>query len=171
MKTRRPLFVVVLSLLVGSIGGLVGGSSPALAVVSIASSGTTTIPYAGTVRGAPEPVFLLGFAQIDMVVVNDSDFGTPPVVRLSIDFSNVSGVGVKTGMRYITSGGQDLIRLLVATDVVNVTFAIHPSGAGGFTRARSALASFTLQYNVSTEAFASGSASSSVNITDLLPAP
>jgi hypothetical protein len=171
MKTRRPWFAVVLSLLVGIIGSLVGGSSPALAVVSITSSGTTTILYGGTVRGAPEPVFLLGFVQIDMVVVNDPDFGTPPVVRLSIDFSNVSGVGMKTGMRYVTSGGQDLVRPLVATDVVDVTFAIFPAvGTTAFTRARPALASFTLKYNASTEAFASGSASPIVNVTDSLPA-
>ena len=138
MKTRRPLFAVVLSLLVGIIGGLVGGSSPALAVVSIASSGTTTIPYGGTVTGAPEPVFLLGFVQFDMVVVRDPDFGTPPVVRLSIDFSHVAGVGLRTGTRYVTSGGQDLIRPLVATDVVDVTFAIMPSSATGTARALSA---------------------------------
>src|SRR5262245_15574223 len=143
MMTRRPLFAVVLSLLVGLIGGLVGGSRPALAVVSIASSGTTMIPYGGTVRGAPEPVFLVGFVQLGMVVVRDPDFGTPPVVRLSIDFSNVTGVGLKTGTKYVTSGGQDLVRPLVATDVVDVTFAIFPSGATGFTRARPALASFT----------------------------
>jgi len=171
MKTRRPLFAVVLLLLVGIIGGLVGGSSPALAVVSIASSGTTTITYAGTVRGAPEPVFLLGFVQFDMVVVRDPDFGTPSVVRLSIDFSHVAGVGMKTGTKYVTSGEQYLIRPLVATDVVDVTFAIHPSGATGFTRARPALASFTLNYNVRTEAFASGTVSTSVNVTDILPAP
>ena len=171
MKTRRSLFAVVLALLVGSIGGLVGGSSPALAVVAIASSATTTIPYAGTVRGAPEPVFLVGFVQIDMVVVEDPDFGTPPSVRLSIDFSNVSGVGVKSGMKYVTSGGQDLIRPLVATDVVDVTFAILPAvGIASFTRARPALASFTLEYNVSTEAFARGTASPAVNVTDILPA-
>jgi len=170
MKTRRPLFAVVLSLLVAIIGGLVGGSSPALAMVSIASSGTTRILYAGTVRGAPEGVFLLGFVQIDMVVVKDPDFDTPPTVRLSIDFSNVAGVGMKTGTKYVTSGGQELIRPLVATDVVDVTFAIFPSGAGGFARARPALASFTLKYDVSTEAFASGTASPSVNVTDILPA-
>ena len=169
MQTRRPLFVIVLALLIGIIGGLVGGSSPALAVVSIASSGTTTIPYGGTVRGAPEPVFLIGFVQFDMVVVNDPDFGTPPVVRLSIDFSNVAGVGVKTRMKYITSGGQDLIRPLVPTDVVDVTFAIYPSAGTGFARARQVLASFTLKYNVGTEAFTSGTASPAVNVS--LPAP
>ena len=117
------------------------------------------------------PVFLVGFVQIEMVVVSDPDFGTSPAVRLSIDFSNVTGVGLKTGTKYVTSGGQDLIRPLVARDVVDVTFAIFPSGAGGFTRARPALASFTLNYNVSAEAFASGTASPAVDVTDILPAP
>ena len=41
--------------------GLVGGSSPALAAVAIASSRTTTIPHRGTVQGPPEPIFLVGF--------------------------------------------------------------------------------------------------------------
>ena len=98
MQTRRPLFIVALALLVGIIGGLVGGSSPAFAVINIASTGTTTIPYGGTVRGAPEGVLLLGHVQFQITVINDPDFGTPPVVRLSIDFSHVTGVGVKTGM-------------------------------------------------------------------------
>jgi len=164
MKTRRPLFIVVLALLVGIIGVLVGGSSPALAVVSIASSGTTTIPYGGVVEGAPESVFLLGFVQIDIVVVEDPDFGTPPTVRLSIDFSHVSGVGLKTGTKYVTSGGQDLVRPLVDKDVFDVTFTVQPSGAAGVTRARSALASFTLNYNVRTETFTNGTASPLVNV-------
>src|SRR5262249_34138779 len=154
MKTRRRLFAVALVLLVGSIAGLVGGSSPAFAVVSIVCSGTTRIPYGGMVRGAAEPVFLVGFVQFEMVVVNDPDFSTTPTVRLSIDFSNVTGVGLKTGTKYVTSGGQELVRPLVATDMVDVTFAIFPSGAAGFTRARPALASFTLKYNLSTETFA-----------------
>ena len=170
MKTRRPLFAVVLSVLVAVIGGVVGGSSPALAVVSIASSGTTTIPYSGTVSGAPESVFLSGYVQIAMKVVRDPDFGKPPIVLLSIDLSKVSGVGLKTGTRYVTSGGQELIRPRVPTDVVEITFAFFPSGTGGFTRARQALASFTLNYDVSTGAFASGTASTSVNVTDSLSA-
>jgi hypothetical protein len=170
MKTRRPLFVVVLTLLVGIIGGLVGGSSPALAVVSIASSGTAPILYAGVVDGAPERVFLMGVVQIGIVVVRDPDFDTPPFARLSIDFSNVTGVGLKTGTKYVTSGGQELVRPLVATDVIDVTFAFFPSGAKGFARARQALASFTLHYNLRTEAFVRGTVSPSVNVTDSLPA-
>jgi hypothetical protein len=164
------LFVVVLGLLVGSLGGLVAGSRPALAVVSITSAGTTTIPYGGMVRGAPEPVLLVGFVQFQMVVIRDPDFGTPPRVQLSIDFSHVNGVGLKTGTKYVTSGGQELVRPLVGIDALDVTFAIHPSGAGGVTRARPALASFTLKYNVNAEAFASGTASPVVDVIDSLPA-
>ena len=109
--------------------------------------------------GASERVLLVGFVQIGMAVVRDPDFGEPTAVRLSLDFSNVNGVGLRTGTKYLSSGGQEIIRPLVATDVVNVTFAIHPSGATGFMSARPALASFTLKYNVGSEAFASGSAS------------
>src|SRR5262245_14052445 len=168
MQTRRLLFAVILALLVGIIGGLVGGSSPALAVVSIASSGTIQIPYGGVLRGTPENVLLKGFVQIDTVVVRDPDFGTPPIVLLSIDFSNVSGVGLNTRTTYVTSGRQDLVRLLVAKDVVDVTFALLPDDGTGFTSARSALASFTLHYNVRQERFVSGTASPAVDVN--LPA-
>jgi hypothetical protein len=170
MKTRRLLFAVVLLLLVGIIGGPVGGSSPALAVVSLVSPATTKLLYAGVVHGAPERVMLLGVVQIDMVVVRDPDFGTPPAVRLSIDFSNVTGIGMQTGTKYVTSGGQELVRPLVATDVVDVTFAIHPSGATGFMRARPVLASFTLNYDLRRGTFVSGTVSPSVNVTDSLRA-
>jgi hypothetical protein len=53
----------------------------------------------------------------------------------------------------------------VDKDVVDVTFAIQPSGAAGFTRVRQALASFTLHYNVRTEKFASGTASPAVDVS------
>jgi hypothetical protein len=120
-------------------------------------------------RGDPENVLLLGSVQIDTVVVRDPDFGAPPIVLLSIDFSNVSGVGLKTKTKYVTSGGQDLVRPLVAKDVVDVTFAIFPDNDTGFTSARPALASLTLHYNLRQEAFVSGTASPAVNVTDLLP--
>jgi len=165
MKTRRPLFTaVVLSLMVGIAGGLAGGSSPAHAIVSIASSGMNTILYAGTVNGPPESVFLAGLAQIRFVVVRDPDFGKPPAVRLDIDLSNVFGVGLTTGTRYVTSGRQNLIRPLVATDVVDITFPFFPSGPGGFALARQALASFTVTYDVSTGRVTSATASTAVNV-------
>lgn len=148
MKIRRPLLVGVLSLLVVVAGILVGGDYPAVAVVSIASSTTTTIPYSGTVHGQPENVFLSGLVQIRAVVVRDPDFGKPPVVVLSIDFSNVVGQGQRTGTTYVASGNQVLLRPLVKTDQVDVMFPFFPNTARGQLSARTALASFTLTYDL-----------------------
>jgi len=153
---------IVLSLLVAILGGLVGSSGPAQAVVSVASTGTTTIPYSGTVQGPPEDVHLSGSAQISFKVVRDLDFGKPPSVLLTIDMSRVSGVGAKSGLKYVTSGGQNLLRPLVAVDQVDITFAFFPSGRDGSSQARSALASFTLTYDLGAERLSQGSASSEV---------
>ena len=77
-----------------------------------------------------------GTARIAFKVVRDPDFGKPPLVLLSIDLSNVSGVGAKSGQKYVTSGNQNLLRPLVAVDVVEITFAFFPSGPAGPARAR-----------------------------------
>ena len=165
MKTHRLLrSAAVLLLIVGIAAGLVGGSGPAHAVVSIAYSGSNTIPYSGTVDGPPESVFLSGLVQITFVVTRDPDRGKRPSVLLDIDLSNVSGVGLRTGTKYVTSGGQRLIRRLVATDVVEVTFPFFPSGPGGSALARQALASFTVTYDVATGRVMSATASNAVNV-------
>jgi len=155
MKRSRSLCLVVLSLLVV----IVGGKGPAGAVVSIASSSTTAVAYSGTVHGLPEDVYLSGLVQISTVVVRDPDFGRPPTVIVSIDFSNVTGQGLKTGTKYVAGGNQVLTRPLVSTDVVNVIFPFYPRGTTGTTGARSALASFTLNYNTTTGTATGASAS------------
>jgi hypothetical protein len=152
----------------GVAGALVGGGNPAHAVVSIASSGTTVIPYSGTVDGPPESVFLSGFILIRTVVVTDPDLGRPPIVLLDIDVSNVTGVGVRTGTRYVASGSQNLTRPLVASDAVDVTFAVLPDLPGGPLSARSALASLTLNFNLASRSFVEAAASTSVNVADSL---
>ena len=163
MKRRRPWFLVVLSLLVVIVGGQVGGSSPALAVVSNSPLGTTAVSYSGTVHGQPENVFLSGLVQITRTVVRDPDFGRPAAVLYEIDFSQVTGHGMKTGQTYVTSGNQVLIRPLVASDVVDVTFNFYPSG-GSIMAARSALASFTFNYNVAAGTASGTSTSAAVDL-------
>jgi hypothetical protein len=165
MKTDR-LFVMApaVFLIAGIVGGLAGGNRPAHATVSIAYSGSSTVAYSGTVDGPPESVYLHGLVQIAFVVTRDPDFGKPPSVLLDIDLSNVLGVGLKTGTRYVTSAGQRLIRPLVAADVVDITFPFFPSGPGGAALARPALASFTITYNVTTGSVTSVTASTAVNV-------
>ena len=150
MKTSRSLALVALSLLVVIAAGLLAGERPAGAVVSIASSNTTAVSYSGTVHGQPEDVYLSGLVQVSRVVMRDPDFGTPPLVVVSIDFSNVTGQGLRTGARYVAGGNQILTRPLVSTDVVNVIFPFYLRGSTGTVGARSAQASFTLTYDVAT---------------------
>jgi hypothetical protein len=167
MNRRRLTFTRALVLLVGIVASAVGESSPALAVVSIPFSGTTVIPYSGTLDGLPEGVFLFGLVQISMNVVRDPDFGQPPIVVLSFDLGNVLGVGLSTGANYVASAGQALVRPLVASDVVEITFPVMPSGAGGALKARPAVASFTLNYNLATGRLTGATASSLVNLLGL----
>ena len=168
MKTHRATCAVVLSLLVVMAGALAGGTSPALAVVSVGATGATMIAYSGTVDGPPEAVALNGFVRVATQVVRDPDFGKPPIVLLTIDVSGITGVGLVTGAKYVTSGDQQLIRPLVAVDVVDVTFAVFPGTRGGSARARSALASLTLVYDTGSGALTTGAASGTVSVSDAL---
>jgi hypothetical protein len=165
MKRLRSLCL----LLVVSAGGILGGGGrAAVAVVSIASSSTTTVAYSGTVHGQPENVYLSGLVQISTVVVNDPDLGTPPRVMVTVDFSNVTGQGLSTKTKYVAGGNQVLVRPLVNGDVVNVVFPFYPSGTNGTVGARSALASFTLNYDTTTGT-STGVAASTTADTSLAP--
>lgn len=166
MKTRRSLFTPgVLSLgvaIMASVAALSG--SPANAQTTIAasttsststSSTTTTtataalVPIWGVVSGSPESVLFAGQAQLNARVVTDPDFGSPPTVVLSINLSNVMGLGSSTGKKYVTSDQEILNRRLTAADTVQVTFPFYPSG-GSAMSARVGLASFNLSFDVNT---------------------
>jgi hypothetical protein len=103
----------------------------------------------GSVIGTPENVNFSGQAQVKANVVTDPDFGGQPTVVLTIDMSNVTGVGASTGKKYAVSGLGTLNRRLNATDLVQVTFPFYASG-GSPVSSRVGSASFSLSYNVST---------------------
>ena len=153
MKMRRPMLArVVLSLLVAMLGGLLGGTS-ALADSSIA------IAISGTVDGSPESVYVSGLAQITSTLVKtDPKFNHPPRVILSFDLHNVSGKGLSTGAMYVTKTQDDMLRPLAPSDVVAITFPLYPNTAIGFRSARAGLASFTLNFDVTTGAITGGTA-------------
>jgi len=149
MRTRRPVFArTVMSLLVAILGGLLGGGTSAFAASSVA------IPIFGTVDGSPESVYVTGVAQITSALVKtDAKFHHPRRV-----IQNVSGQGLSTGTTYVTTGQDEVMRQLVASDLVEITFALSPNGAEGLTSARAGLASFTLTFDVSTGALTGGTA-------------
>ena len=154
METRRPsLARGALCLLVAMLGGLLGGATAALAASSVA------IPISGTVDGVPESVSVTGLARITSTLVKtDARFHHPPRVILGFDLHNVSGTGVSTGARYVTRSRDEMLRRLVASDVVEITFPLQPNVAKAFTAARAGLASFTLSFDVNTGALTGGTA-------------
>ena len=154
MEIRRPVFArIVVSLLVVTLGGLLGDSRPALADSSVA------VAIFGTVDGAPEPVYVSGVARItSRLMKTGAKFNHPRSVMLSIDLHDVSGQGLSTGAAYITESQEDVMRPLVASDLVEITFPLYPKGLGGLTSARAGLAAFTLTFDVSTGALTGGTA-------------
>src|SRR6266700_216120 len=132
MEMRRPMFArIVISLLVAMLGGLLGGSTSALADSSVA------IAIFGTVDGVPERVYVSGVAEItSRLMKTGAKFNHPRSVMLSIDLHSVYGQGLSTGTTYVITGQDEVMRQLVASDLVEITFPLYPDGPGGFTSAR-----------------------------------
>ena len=154
METPRPLLARgAWCLLVAILGGLLGATTSALAKSSVA------IPISGTVDGSPEGVSVSGLAHITSSLVKiDRKYHHAPRVILGFDLRNVSGTGLSTGARYVGRSRDEVIRPLVASDVVEITFPLQPKGASGFTAARAGLASFALTFDVNTGAVTGGTA-------------
>src|SRR2546422_10067106 len=117
MEIRRPVCArIVVSLLVVTLGGLLGDCRPALADSSVA------VAIFGTVDGAPEGVYVSGVARItSRLMKTGAKFKHPRSVMLSIDLHDVSGQGLSTGAAYVTESQEDVMRPLVASDQVEIT--------------------------------------------------
>ena len=154
METHRPLLARgAWCLLVTILGGLLGASTSALAKSSVA------IAIFGTVDGSPERVYVSGVAQITSTVMKAGPkFNHTRSVMLSIDLHNVSGQGLSTGATYVINSQDQVLRQLVASDLVEITFPLYPDAPGGLTSARAGLASFMLTFDVSTGALTGGTA-------------
>jgi hypothetical protein len=110
---------------------------------------TLVVPIKGTVIGGPESVSFVGVAQLSADVVTDPDFGAIPTVVLSIDLGKITGTGLSTGKKYVTSNQETLNRQLSLLDTVQFTFPFIPSG-GSAMASRVGSASFNLSFNVNT---------------------
>ena len=167
MKTRRSLSITVLRLVGGALGGLLLTATAARAQATASSSytvavsgtlGTTTKTGAaspGTGATAPEAVSCTGPLKINAVTVRDPIM--PPSVVFSFDSRSLSCVGQTSKIAYINSGQANLTRPLVASDVVETTFAYYQDVAGGYLKARTAVATLNVSYDTTTGAVTSAS--------------
>jgi hypothetical protein len=116
--------------------------------------GAALVPVAGIVSGAPESVSFSGQARIQSRLVPDPDFGRPSLL-LTIDLSNVSGVGSSTKAVYSVATQELVQRRLAGSHVVTITFPF--SKTSGAAVVRSAVASFALDFDVNTGAVTNAS--------------
>jgi hypothetical protein len=143
-RRRSSLAPVLPFLLIGVLGGLLWGDGPAVAA-NVAS--TKTILVKGTVdANAPEAIPFSGKIQIKTITVPDPDFGGTPVVRVSLDFLDVQGLGQTTKTKYFANGDDELNRPLVASDELGLTFAIVTEG-DRITSVGTGLVSVTLTFD------------------------
>lgn len=156
MTLHRSLFAVVLSLAAWSLGAteLLGTTSLNAATEPLRSS---LVPVLGIVSGAPESVTFSGNAVVQSRLAPDPDFNRPRVV-LSIDLSGVPGVGSQSGAKYVISGPEVTHRGVAASHTVEFTFPFKASVSTRDATARTGVASFVLDFDVSTGAVTGASA-------------
>jgi len=127
----------------------------------VPAAATTLVPIKGVVSGTPESVTFSGSAKVASRLAPDPDFNRPRLV-VSLDLSGVAGVGSATGAKYVISGPELLQREVAASYAVEITFPFKSSTAPAAATARTGVASFVLDFDVSTGAVtrASGTVSS-----------
>jgi hypothetical protein len=135
----------------------IGAAGAALATAALATTAAQArggalpemaVPVTDTVKGETEYVAFSGQAKVNGKLIDDPSVNGPPQVELAIDFSNVSGTGVSSGKKYVTSAQTVLTRPLKSFDPFEVSFPFYQSGDLG--SARTALAAFALNYGAAT---------------------
>jgi hypothetical protein len=148
METRRWLVPAFLSLALGSAPA--SRAAPGTAALKMAPS-TITVPIEGTVSGQPESVRFTGTARISVQPTSIRIAGARRKVIVSIDLNGLTGKGLSTGATYSAATEANLTRSFAASDVIEVTFPFF-RGNPADAQARTGIATFTLDYDVSTGA-------------------
>lgn len=146
MNISRTFFERALSLLVTAAAVLTwwGASGVALA---LEPTYTAVVPISGTASDG-ESVKFSGQALVSSRLAPDPDFNAPSFL-LSIDLSEVVGKGQSTNKDFVAPTPTRVQRRVSASHLIEVTFPYKERGKSDL-EAKSALASFTLDFNVNT---------------------
>jgi hypothetical protein len=148
----------VLSLLLGCLFATAPAfGQTATSTFSVTSSGTigTANTLAVATTATPENIACTGTVKIVTTAVTDPSL--PPGVVVSLDARGLSCIGQTSKTAYLNTGFANLTRLLVANDVVKMTFALYPNTAGAYMKARTGMVTANLAYNTTTGALTSAS--------------
>jgi len=153
MRIDRTKSAAVILSFVAALSMAGSGDAPA-AVVST----SLTVPISGVVDGRPESVSLSGNLLIVSTLVADSTTINSPKERLAFKVVNVSGVGLTSGAKYVATGEDWLVRRLALSDQLDLLFPFYTATPDGKRSARSAMASITLKFDLTTGTLTSATA-------------
>jgi hypothetical protein len=157
-KPTSARLPVVLPMLLGC---LLLAAGPAFAQTATSILTTTISGTVGTlappISNGPEAISCSGPVKIATAAVSDPTL--PPGVVVTVDVRGLSCVGQTSGATYVNSGFANLTRPLLATDLVQTTFAVYPDTAGGYMDARTAMVTLNLTYDTITGALTTALAS------------
>lgn len=138
------------------LGQLVGSLLLAAPPVYAQSVVSTFTP---DVSGAVAPTAPLAPGAETVMCSGKAKVATTPAtaanVVVSIDVTGLECVGATTGARYVNTGYANLTRSLVASEVIETTFAVYRDVPGGVHRSRTALLTLNLTYDTTTGALTS----------------
>lgn len=144
MPALRPSAIALTAALLAW-GGAMALAQP---VGVVGHQSTVVSAVRGAVGGGPGPaeaVLFSGQASISGKVIHDPDFGTPPILEVAIDLSNVTGTGTQSRKTYVVSTQAILHRPLLAFDPLELSFPFFLEG--GSSPARWGLAMFGVQFD------------------------
>lgn len=119
-----------------------GSSTTSAAVAQLHS-----VPASGVVGGVPESVAFSGSVHLRSTLVPDPDFGKPLAVRLAIDLVDLTGRGLSSGARYVTSAEFVQRVELEMNEPIELTFPFQPQSRRGYLAARAAALVLTLRFD------------------------
>jgi hypothetical protein len=126
-----------------------------------ATTSTFSIQVSGSASqaktGLGELVNFSGTLLITAVVVTDPLM--PPMVVVSIDGRNVTGIGQKTGTVYKNELEANLTRTFQATDTIQTTFAFFADAPGSYLTSKTGVLNLNLSYDTTSMALTGASGS------------
>jgi hypothetical protein len=152
MKFHQKFVAHGLSLLISAVAamGLLSASAQAR---DAQPTQFAFVPISGTLFEASEVVLFWGRAQVSSKLILDPVFNAPSL-QLTVDFSDVSGLGLGTLKKYVIPTPEIVQRRLGANHTLQVSFPYVEPGMSLLT-ARSAVANITLVIDVNTGAILS----------------
>ncbi len=140
------------------VAALCVAASLSLASASIQAQNRMNAKSVGVTSNGPasnvEAIRFEGQAVVNSRLAADPDFGNPTLIML-FDLSGVTGTGVKSGIKYVITSQEYVIRPLIANHNIEFTFPMATDENAPIDKVRVGSARFVMNVDIATGAITS----------------